>query len=567
MGKYIISAKPDGFGMRLSSLIVAIAVAKKLEMKFNFIWPESMDLDFINIRSINNKLNVNYIANDIPKKEEIFSKNFLDSYLYKEYIYPNHGQNISKKKRSISELKNTQEMKIGWFSTDKIPALWIKKYPIDECYYDLGIAFNEIQFSDKYKRIIKKAEKIASELNNNFISLHIRGGEMIYGPSRRLTLDWIINERYFPYEIAYEILKTNQESTTVVLFGQDIDSNKALKALFKNTNKNIILVDEVIDLNYDSNERAFFELILMSKSNKIISAKESAFSKTSAMISGKNILSSYHDIYSDRKQIKYILKNNQILNLHKMQQAMAYSRLGDIYKKRFWNYNKAIKCYEKAYELDNTNETFLIFKMILLLKLKKYNTLNTFLYSIEKNNKLVLFLEVLFSHHKRRFAYIFNKIISYKGNLKYINYLKIIIIINTTKINYINDNIISTNSYLEQIVHNKKIVSSSGEFITYNHLSYILGQALTGGSFYIKIFKIFFILPRDINKFYFIKSQVINQNNNKNYYDYDKVIQIKNSYEYLIGKTIIYSFKNILKGELAILPFKLYNIYKNKRKD
>ncbi|MCW1522368.1 hypothetical protein OLR57_08635 [Campylobacter jejuni] len=70
---YIISAKPDGFGMRLSSMLIGMYLAEKLGFNFGFVWDNITETQDESILGVNEK----FIGINLEKKENIFNFNFI----------------------------------------------------------------------------------------------------------------------------------------------------------------------------------------------------------------------------------------------------------------------------------------------------------------------------------------------------------------------------------------------------------------------------------------------------------------------------------------------------------
>lgn len=113
-------------------------------------------------------------------------------------------------------------------------------------------------------------EQKISSINFEFIALHIRGGEIIFSDSRRLPGWEVVEDRYFPYEIAYElIIKELDNKLKIVIFGQDLKANKILKQYFAKSNC-VYTIDDFIDKDMQDVERTFLMLILCLKPKKFI---------------------------------------------------------------------------------------------------------------------------------------------------------------------------------------------------------------------------------------------------------------------------------------------------------
>ncbi|EIF7625225.1 hypothetical protein LFY75_001816, partial [Campylobacter jejuni] len=100
---YIISAKPDGFGMRLSSMLIGMYLAEKLGFNFGFVWDNITETQDESILGVNEK----FIGINLEKKENIFNFNFIKKYSLDDFnIKKNHGFKLHSKIRTFDEIKS-----------------------------------------------------------------------------------------------------------------------------------------------------------------------------------------------------------------------------------------------------------------------------------------------------------------------------------------------------------------------------------------------------------------------------------------------------------------------------
>ncbi|HEF3523973.1 TPA: CDP-glycerol--glycerophosphate glycerophosphotransferase, partial [Campylobacter jejuni] len=172
-------------------------------------------------------------------------------------------------------------------------------------------------FSSDYQQIFDNVNVINEKINN-FIALHIRGGDIVYSSLRKHAGRKVLEERFFPYEIALEIIKRHTNANVkIIIFGQDVKSNmKLLNYIIENKilpKNKIFTVDEFINQTFNIFERTFFEMNLMSHALKIytpgIQAQKSAFSQCAMMIAGRKNIISYHEIFSLKQQYQIIKSN------------------------------------------------------------------------------------------------------------------------------------------------------------------------------------------------------------------------------------------------------------------
>ena len=358
---YIVAAKPDGFGMRLASMINAIYLSEKIDGKFAFAWPLDTDTDTLGAQVSEKSDDKNYMSVSIDKPENIFTKEFLEHHLIVDSrIRGYHGDFYDKDLKAITTIELARLW--GWYINQTWPYKYLQNCEKSTCLLELKQSYNKICFSEKFELIKEASKKIFSSLNANFIALHMRGGEVVLGNFKKAPEIWMWN-RHFPYELAIEIgLREIGNGNNIVIFGQDINANKLLKDyLLKYSNGTTInIVDDFIDSVYNDMERAFFEMNFMSNASKIYSTGSSIFSQCAEMIAGKELLISYHDFFTIQEMFEYIEKNIDCLNLHDLQKAYSCYKLYALSKKLGYSLEESIKYVYLALNYDPKNSAYKI---------------------------------------------------------------------------------------------------------------------------------------------------------------------------------------------------------------
>ncbi|EFS3143559.1 glycosyltransferase [Campylobacter coli] len=427
---YIVSAKPDAFGMRLAGILVGMYLSRQINFRFAFTWENSIDVDFLNVQKSVKTNEVHYLGNAMEDATHVFNEDFIKQYMIpSKCAMPSWGHNLGFNKRSLYDLKYGRgDETWGWYSTDILPSKWIKDCDEAESLKEISKIYQTINFSNSFKQIINDVDLIYKKMQQKFVAIHIRGGEIIFSDSRKVPGWCVVEERYFPYEIALEIaLDEVKNGNFVVIFGQDLKSNALLANYItsKLNNCNAIrCIDDFIAKQYSDMERSFFDMNFMSKAEKIYSAKESVFSKVSMMISGKNNLVSYHSLFNLRQQYDIIKKNLNILGLHDLYTAMAYFRLYSLSKQLGKNVNKSFDMIQKALEYDFENDAYRIYIIDFYLQTKQYKQAENLLKYVVENRK-ESFLKNFFENSCRSFNREYETYIKYKEDgYKYINYMK-----------------------------------------------------------------------------------------------------------------------------------------------
>ncbi|EAH8916277.1 glycosyltransferase, partial [Campylobacter coli] len=363
----IIMAKPDGFGMRLFSLMAGMIIAEKIGFSFYFKWVDIEDV-IGNIEEMFSSKN--HIPFALGKVEEIFDEKFIHKYyIENQEIKSNHGFGMHQKCKNFDDIQNGYyEQPWGWYSPGiggGALSQWISDYEEEQCYKDFRQVYKKIQFSEKYLNIIEDAKSIAKNLGH-FVSIHIRGADIVFSSSyKQASLYGFVGDKYFPYEIAIEIIKSElNKNNTIIVFSQDVKSSEKLIDYFKNSK--IILADVFAKKYTDTTQRAFFEINLMSHSELIytpgISLQKSAFSQCASFISGNKKDVSFHEVFSLNEQFEILNRNIQILDLNPLYRSMAYFRLYQLSLSLKKNLKYAFEYIEKAIENDNDNMAWKIHK-------------------------------------------------------------------------------------------------------------------------------------------------------------------------------------------------------------
>ncbi|EIS4443613.1 CDP-glycerol glycerophosphotransferase family protein [Campylobacter coli] len=424
----IIMAKPDGFGMRLFAMMAGLLLSEKTNLPFYFKWGKIEDV----IGNTHEMFNsIKHIPFALGKVGDIFSEEFIQKYYIDDCkdISSNHGFGIHQEKKTFNDIKNGPfEQKWGWYAPGiEGGALsnWIEGYNEEQCYKDFAEIYKKIKFSNKYQNIIKYAEQTASKLGE-FIAIHIRGADIVFSSSyKQASLYGFVGDKYFPYEIAIEIIKSElNKNNTIIVFSQDVKSSEKLIDYFKNSK--IILADVFAKKYTDTTQRAFFEINLMSHSELIytpgISLQKSAFSQCASFISGNKKDVSFHEVFSLNEQFEILNRNIQILDLNPLYRSMAYFRLYQLSLSLKKNLKYAFEYIEKAIENDNDNMAWKIHKCYLLILNKDYNSVEEYLKK-EMNNR---FFHTLFMYRGNVFREIMKDILkcTIMPNLPYMCYLQ-----------------------------------------------------------------------------------------------------------------------------------------------
>lgn len=357
---YIVAAKPDGFGMRIGAMINGHYYAKKTGFKFKFCWDETTDTDNLKVRDSIRNNNVNYIPIVMDKVDNVFDKIYLDKYLLKAHIVEYYNTVVD------NPSSNTQNKPYGFAISQTAPYSKINNKELrKKIKIEVSQSYENIKFNKRFEYLKKLIVKISNELQNNFIAIHLRGGEIVFGDIRFAPIVWA-GSRHFPYEVALDITMDEINKTNIVIFGQDLLANKEL-CEYINKNKSspfkaIVSLSLTDELSNDM-ESVFFDINLMSKAKKIYSTGASQFGKVAELMSEDEILVSFYDIYSNEELFDILKRNIDVLNLHNLQKAFTMFRIYDLACKLDKPNSEKLEYLIKAYDYDNENKAYLMYIM------------------------------------------------------------------------------------------------------------------------------------------------------------------------------------------------------------
>ncbi|MCH5322406.1 MAG: discoidin domain-containing protein [Helicobacter sp.] len=589
---YVISGRPDGLGMRIGATILALYIAKKTGLKFMLSWPNSTDTDHMGALP-NVTGNISY-AGEILHDNEVFEEDFLKKHLIQEKTRF-YGDDFS-----LSDLqtkpKELFKRKYGGICGTYPNFKGFDEAQKEQCLKELSQCYKEIKWSCKCLDILNEVEKCFKNLNDNFIALHIRGGDVVYGNFRIAPNVWL-GARFFPYEIALEIaLKELENGNNILIFGQDFQSNQKLENYLNayNPNKNlkIFSVDSLLSQNYANAERSFFEINLMSKASKIYATGGSAFSRAASLISGKEILVSFYTLYSAQELYDIMLKNIDILSLSKYQKAFSYYQIFMFSRRLNQALDLSLEFVKRALEFDNENDGFRVAIMDILFQQNQYEEIETML-KICCNERLDTLCDALYGNHtrfgwaKNHYTSIYQKYLDFnlKQDFPYISFIAAKIAMNYYKdykmaLDFIklslqkepsNELFLQTYKALCKILkidETKQNITqkpSDAKARIHNHLAYKLGQIMIRNSkSFFGFIKMSYLLMamtlahKEQEKIY---KEKIKANPKlalpplESYKDYKEALKEKECFTYKLGEAFMKGFKSWYKGGLIKFYF------------
>lgn len=361
----ILSTRSDLFGSRMLPILNSMYVAEKTGFKFGFTW------DVLDRLKDNGGI--------VERKDLIFDSNFIDDFVYdNEYLFRFPAES-SINFNSIYSIENSKyDDYWGWYNSHGIVLSGNVIRDLDEKdYFDLlPKLWDKIGFSVNYLKLKVLANNTCMNFfKNDFISIHLRSGDIVYYEYfRRIALHPLMARKYVPYEIIIELIKDKIANYSIVLFSDNNDLAFKIKEYFCNglsENKLFILDDLYCKDNYSYMEQTFFEVQLMSYSNEIY-AHPGGFNILASLI-GKDVnLIPFDQCIELNVQADIILKNKSLLSIDNIQKATSYAHLFYIYLQLNSSSDKLIECLNIAVNFDNN----LIYNVVLFDLYLKHNNIH-----------------------------------------------------------------------------------------------------------------------------------------------------------------------------------------------
>ncbi|PZT48817.1 hypothetical protein B6S12_01850 [Helicobacter valdiviensis] len=514
--KYIVATRNDGFGERMCALLNAMYIAQKTGLIFKFNWDN--DIGPLT-KKMTHESNVFLPTAGIQDVREVFSTQFIKKY-FDNNLPSNNLTSFYSHYSSLNFFLDTPTqngiLQTGQFYLSHLTDINQKEYRSS-----LSNIWNSIEFSSNLTFTKEKAHTIANNLEE-FIAIHIRGGDLIY----KEIDTYIAKYKGLSIYLAIEIIQNNS-TKNIVCFSDDNQSLYKLKQYCKN----IVIVDDIADKKLSALERTFFEINLMSKAVCIYSSGNSGFARLSSMIGNIQDISIYN-YFSKQQQYEIFDKYIKKYEFNPKVKAFGYMHLYDL--SIILNKSpKITKDYiHNAVLLAPDNVIYKILFLHALLLNKEYNKANDFLGWILDSTYSINFQKEFLSYEWNRtvnkyphtYLFIFSYFITPYSNigllypnlmifsnlitLGAIDYLKTL-----TSIDYTDNSLLhSVLTYLNIIKSSKKLLKNSNNnlknTINISSFSYLKDEInfITKKYRFIKIKKFIY---RKIHKIIHLKTKLI----------------------------------------------------------
>lgn len=257
----VFAARKDGLGERLRAILNAIITAEILPVEFKFNWTDDYPYP-------NKELHA------IPEKTVLFSEEFLKKYHLDDSLIE------SIKSKNFSDIESTDELLDTPFVLIQQDYILhkhsITKDKFHRNHYES--AFKKIEFSNRFKEIISIVDSI--KVSESAVAVHVRGGDLIAGDFKNCPF---YLDKALPFPLINELIKecvNNGEN--IIIFGQDKEILEHLRERYSG----LLASDFYNEKGMRTpTEKAFFDILLMSKCRRILASK-SGFSLSASLISG-----------------------------------------------------------------------------------------------------------------------------------------------------------------------------------------------------------------------------------------------------------------------------------------
>ncbi|WP_270991462.1 hypothetical protein [Campylobacter upsaliensis] len=581
--KMIMSARLDGFGERMLSLLNAMFISYKTGLKFGYVWHNFTYSDLA-VNADKEKFKDIIIHPQMCAEWEIFEENFIRKYSYTQIMknfrsVDGLGLFLRHKKYYLKNVVQSEPpYDFGYIST---------QYDLSQICYDVDqkeyydkikqIWETEIIFTDKIQRIRSYAQNYV-----NFVAFHIRSGDVIY--TDRSYFIYEGQRKALSFHLALWKIEQEIEKHNIIVFADDIISLEKLKEYFESyrggaLKDKFMLAKNLSDqFGFFGFENTFFEVELMSKANKIYSSGKSGFSNLASMISGESkVISLYKDL-TDEQQMNAIEQSLHKIKLLPLQEAFSYMHLYILSENLGYSIEMQQNYLAKAMELDETNYAFQILYLDTLLKDGKVMQSEEYLkqkFDVNRDDFIRYLFEISPYDYSFIYSFVLCKLLK-NAHIVYpcinlVIYMLIDRMIRDCKLNIrFKDNVEEEESkkYLSYFIEHMNVLYAKRTIAgapvrVRNHLSFKLGKILLSFKNPFGLVSMpFFILWTCIGHGIAIKNYrsmcrinpELSLPSLENYVDYNEAMKIKNYLTYRLGNAFV-------KHPFTFM-FKINKIYK-----
>ncbi|QBL11986.1 capsule biosynthesis protein CapA [Campylobacter helveticus] len=320
----ILAGRDDGFGERMRAFLNALYVSKKYDLEFGFVWRDVSGINYCDDA-------VKTPFANLPKREELFSKEYIDRYFRKDLTYSYYTPVLdSHYRKSIDNLfEEPFETEWGWYMTQAD----LDKYFIDvdsnEYRRELVECFKSIGFNDTIKEMFAQVEE-TTKVFGDFVAIHIRGGEEMYNRNY-INIWWHCRYKFMPYPAAVALaIEHLEKGENIVFFGDNFNVLENLKGYLSRYVKerqidceNRIFIASDYGKELEGGQKTFYDVMLMSHAKFIFCSLTTGFARFACNISN-NKLFSLQEYYTTTKIYEAMIKYIDIAEIDSRAKSFAY---------------------------------------------------------------------------------------------------------------------------------------------------------------------------------------------------------------------------------------------------
>ncbi|HFZ5102274.1 TPA: hypothetical protein ACIKZN_001404, partial [Campylobacter jejuni] len=381
-----------GWGDRMLALLNAMYLAQETGFKFGFTWDQMT----LNIK------NKQIHSGQIPYEQELFDEQFLRDYSYtNNYTAPDkekflNNQWIDNYVVYVNKIEdyNNIEMQYYWgFNTNHSNLIWTVKEINKEYCKNFPDLWKKIQFTDLVKHIFLEVDRQINKIMDNqvdVLAIHMRSGDIVYPEDKGYIYNGTghdyLWQKAMPVEILMELIQTQYKHNKIILFGEDVPTLKKIISYFMKKNIFLYMADDLVPFEYKYGwQRDMFDLILMSKANKIIGGT-SGFCRLASLIGNGREPFFWNDLFNEEARYKIFKKYYGVVEVHPLQNAFSLQHMymGCYLKRDFIRMKELVL---NAINIDQVREFHHIALIYCYLELKEYNQANIYLEHILKTRK------------------------------------------------------------------------------------------------------------------------------------------------------------------------------------
>lgn len=352
----VYSARPDGLGARLTSLLTAMRVAELLDEEFKFTWTgiSTWRMEFRDID-----------GHAIAHPHDFFGKGFADRHLIDPRLVRPRDilalpELSGQRDLTVEDLRQRFNSAGGLRVTGVPPLEEICTPELPPGTFRMRDCFDRIGFSDSIRGALDAAKNV--DLAGPMTAFHLRGGDLVYGKWRK-TVRWTYKS--LPIPVAKSMIEwALVRGSSVVCFGTDSEVLDYLCSEYGVTNGSALSEKFATGA-----ERAMFEIGLMSRASEIV-AGTSHFAKVAAILDKVPVLQPEEVISWKKREamcMTDLAANADTYN--RFQTAFAYWYL--YYDGRRRRSSRAnIEWLDKAHQYDPENALYPLVKAALLYKIE-----------------------------------------------------------------------------------------------------------------------------------------------------------------------------------------------------